>query len=148
MAHGDFDKATYHQGRALSLNPNDDLIVVQHGEILTWLGQPEEGIEWIDKAMRLNPFHPERFWGHLGRAHYMARQYSEAISDFKRISVPDSTHHSFLAASHAQLGDEAAAKAHSDAVLKQDPDISPSAAIWRRSTTISTATAITMARAC
>ncbi|MFP6741970.1 MAG: adenylate/guanylate cyclase domain-containing protein [Alphaproteobacteria bacterium] len=126
LTRGDFDKASYHQGRGLSLNPNDDLIVVQQGEILTWLGQPEEGIEWIDKAMRLNPFHPERFWGHLGRAHYMARQYSEAISDFKRISVPDSTHHSFLAASYAQLGDEAAAKAHSDAVLKQDPDFTVS----------------------
>ena len=45
-----------------SLRTNDDLVVVQQGEILTWLGQAEEGIEWIRKAMRLNPFHPERFW--------------------------------------------------------------------------------------
>ena len=41
------DKAAYHQERALSLNPNSDLIVVQQGEVLTWLGRPEEGIEWI-----------------------------------------------------------------------------------------------------
>ena len=66
MTADDHDKAYYHQRRALSLNPNDDLIVVQQGEVLTWLGQPEEGIEWIRKAMRLNPFHPERFWSHLG----------------------------------------------------------------------------------
>lgn len=43
-AHHDYEKAFYHQKRALGLNPNDDLIVVQHGEILTWLGRPEEGI--------------------------------------------------------------------------------------------------------
>ena len=61
------DKALYHQRRALSLNPNDDLVVVQQGEILTWLGQPEEGIDWIRKAMRLNPYHPERFWSHLAQ---------------------------------------------------------------------------------
>jgi adenylate cyclase len=121
LAHGEFDKATYHQGRALSLNPNDDLIVVQQGEILTWLGQPEEGIEWIEKAMRLNPYHPERFWGHLGRAHYMTRQYAEAIEAFKHIAAPDQSQHSFLAASCAQLDDGAAAKAHTDAVLKQEP---------------------------
>lgn len=121
LTRGEFDKASYHQGRALSLNPNDDLIVVQQGEILTWLGQPEDGIEWIEKAMRLNPYHPERFWGHLGRAHYMARQYSDAIDAFKRISVPDSTHHSFLAASCAQLGDDTVAATHVAAVLKQDP---------------------------
>jgi hypothetical protein len=41
-----------------SLNPNSDLIVVQQGELLTWLGRPEEGIEWIKRAMRLNPYHP------------------------------------------------------------------------------------------
>lgn len=29
LTRGDFDKASYHQGRALDLNPNDDLIVVQ-----------------------------------------------------------------------------------------------------------------------
>ena len=53
------EQAQYHQRRALSLNPNDDLVVVQQGEILTWVGQPEEGIDWIKKAMRLNPYHPE-----------------------------------------------------------------------------------------
>ncbi|RUV79988.1 adenylate/guanylate cyclase domain-containing protein, partial [Mesorhizobium sp. M5C.F.Ca.IN.020.14.1.1] len=42
--------ARYHQERALALNPNYDLVVVQQGELLTWLGRPEEGIEWIRKA--------------------------------------------------------------------------------------------------
>ena len=36
-------RRVYHQRRALSLNPNDDLIVVQQGEILTWLGQAGRG---------------------------------------------------------------------------------------------------------
>ena len=34
----EFDKAVFHQDRALSLNSNDDLIVVQKGELLAWLG--------------------------------------------------------------------------------------------------------------
>ena len=54
----DHDKAAYHQERALTLNPNYDLVVVQQGELLTWLGRPEEGIDWIKKAMRLNPISP------------------------------------------------------------------------------------------
>jgi adenylate cyclase len=53
----EYDKAIYHQERALSLNPNSDIIVVQQGELLTWLGRPVEGIEWIHHAMRLNPYH-------------------------------------------------------------------------------------------
>ncbi|WP_119458858.1 adenylate/guanylate cyclase domain-containing protein [Rhodospirillaceae bacterium SYSU D60014] len=122
VVRGDLDKATYHQERALSLNPNDDLIVVQQGEILTWLGQPEEGIDWIRKAMRLNPYHPERFWNHLGRAYFVARRYSEAVLAFKRITMPDHLHHAFLAASYAQMGDETAAADHVREVLKREPE--------------------------
>lgn len=121
LAHGDHKKASYHQERGLRLNPNNDLIVVQQGELLTWLGRPEEGVEWIQKAMRLNPYHPERFWNHLGRAYYVARRYAEAIEALNRMSSQDSQHHALLAVSHAQLGDAQAAEAHARKVLEEDP---------------------------
>jgi adenylate cyclase len=121
-AHHDHDRAFYHQERALGLNPNDDLIVVQQGEILTWLGRPEEGIEWIRKAMRLNPYHPERFWSHLGRAYFAARRYDDAIKAFQRVSQPDHAVRATLAACHAAQGDENAAKASAQDVLRLSPD--------------------------
>lgn len=120
----DHDKAAYHQERALALNPNYDLVVVQQGELLTWLGRPEEGIDWIKKAMRLNPYHPERFWSHLGRACYCAEKYAEAIEAFSRITRPDHTHHAFLAATFAQMGNAVAAAAHVAEVLKRAPQFS------------------------
>ncbi len=115
------DKAAYHQERALSLNPNSDLIVVQQGELLTWLGRPEEGIEWIRRAMRLNPYHPERFWSHLGRAQYTARSYADAIASFSKLTAPDHTHHAFLAASSAQLGNRTASGAHAREIMQREP---------------------------
>ncbi|MFZ5792791.1 MAG: adenylate/guanylate cyclase domain-containing protein [Pseudomonadota bacterium] len=124
LAHDDHDKALYHQERALGLNPNNDLIVVQQGELLTWLGRPEEGIEWIRKAMRLNPYHPERFWNHLGRAYFTARRYPEAVEAFSHIAQPDHTHHAFLAAALAQMGNKTAAAAHAQEVLKREPAFS------------------------
>jgi adenylate cyclase len=120
----DHDKAAYHQERALALNPNYDLVVVQQGELLTWLGRPEEGIDWIKKAMRLNPYHPERFWSHLGRACYCAEKYAEAAEAFSRITRPDHTHHAFLAATFAQMGNAVAAAAHAAEVLKREPTFS------------------------
>jgi adenylate cyclase len=122
--HHDHDKAFYHQERALALNPNDDLIVVQQGEVLTWIGQAEQGIEWIQKAMRLNPYHPERFWSHLGRAYFVARRYDEAIKAFQRISRADHSHLAFIAGSHAQLGNTAAAGGAAREVLQRAPDFS------------------------
>ena len=38
LVYENFDQCLHHQQRALSLNPNDDLVVVQHGEILAWHG--------------------------------------------------------------------------------------------------------------
>ena len=122
--HHDYDKALYHQERALALNPNDDLIAVQQGEVLTWIGQAEEGIEWIQKAMRLNPYHPETFWSHLGRAYFVARRYGEAVKAFQRRSRTGQTHWAFLAACYAQLGDAAAAKGATQELLQRARDFS------------------------
>lgn len=122
VTRNEFDKMLYHQQRALDLNPNDDLIVVQNGEILTWIGRPLEGIPWILKAMQLNPFHPPRFWSHLGRAHFVARQYTEALSALQHITAPDKFAHAFMAACHARLGNADAARAHVAEALRQDPD--------------------------
>jgi adenylate cyclase len=121
VVQNNLDQAAYHQRRALSLNPNDDLVVVQEGELLTWLGRPEEGIEWIRKAMRLNPYHPARFWSHLGRACFVARRYAEAIDALKCIAQPDAMQHALLAASYARLGNAAVAALHRDAALAQTP---------------------------
>nr|AAQ87499.1 Adenylate cyclase [Sinorhizobium fredii NGR234] len=114
--------ARYHQERALSLNPNYDLVVVQQGELLTWLGRPEEGVEWIRKAMRLNPHHPERFWSHLGKAHFAARQYAEAIEAFMHLSTMDHVQQAFVAACYGWLGDEIAASAHIKKLRALAPD--------------------------
>ena len=122
IASDNLDKATYHQERALGLNPNDDLIVVQQGELLSWLGRGEEGADWIRKAMRLNPYHPQRFWNHLGRAQFVARRYADAIDAFSRLNPLDAQHHAFMAASRAGLGDLPQARDDATSALRLAPD--------------------------
>lgn len=110
LIYENFEQCLYHQQRALALNPNDDLIVVQQGEILTWCGQAQEGIEWIRKAMRLNPYHPERFWGHLARANFVAGTYGEALDAARRVTTPDAPLFALIAACQVRLGKLDAAK--------------------------------------
>ena len=95
---------------------------MQHGEVLTWLGRPQEGIDWIRKAMRINPYHPERFWNHLGRAQFTARAYAEAIQSYSRITKPDHAHHAFMAAAAAQMGDATTASAHAREAVARKAD--------------------------
>jgi adenylate cyclase len=54
----------------------------------------------------------------------MARRYAEAAQAFARISTPDHTHHAFLAAAFAQMGDAIAATAHAEQVAKRAPGFS------------------------
>ncbi len=124
LVYHDHDKAAYHQQRALSLNPNDDLIVVQQGELLTWHGEAQEGIEWIRKAMRLNPYHPARFWHHLGRAYFAAHRYGEAVEVMQHITQPDLLQRALIAACHAVMGNDAAAAAQLREILQRKPDFS------------------------
>ncbi|MCG7520116.1 adenylate/guanylate cyclase domain-containing protein [Ruegeria sp. Ofav3-42] len=114
-------RARYHQERALSLNPNYDLVVVQMGELLTWVGRPEEGAEWIQKAMRLNPHHPARFWSHLGRARFTAKEYEQALDDFARLPVLDTAQNAYVAACHGWLGNSDKAKRYARAVYAENP---------------------------
>lgn len=123
ITRNDLERARYHQERAFSLNPNYDLVVVQQGELLTWLGSPKEGIEWIRKAMRLNPHHPERFWSHLGKAHFTAQEYAEAVEAFMHLSRMDAGQHAFVAATYALLRDRTAAAAHYSQMTKLDPGL-------------------------
>jgi adenylate cyclase len=118
----DHERALHHQERALALNPNDDLIVVQQGEVLTWMGRGEEGVEWIRKAMRLNPYHPERFWSHLGRAYFVAKRYREAADAFARITQSDPGILAMLAACRAATDEMPAAQALVKDVLARAPD--------------------------
>jgi adenylate cyclase len=123
ITRNDMNRARYHQDRALELNPNYDLVVVQMGELFTWLGQAREGVDWIRKSMRLNPHHPGRFWSHLGKAYFVGREYAQAIESFMHLSTMDAQQHAFVAASYGMLGDRTAAAAHMARVRQLDPQL-------------------------
>ena len=123
IARNNLDQAQHHQHKAHRLNPNYDIVVVQSGELLTWQGRPEEGIELIQQAMELNPLHPPRFWGHLARAHYTAKRYAEAISATGHIESPDMLQLAFLAASHARGGDHVQAEHCVQLAMRQNSDL-------------------------
>ena len=81
---------------------------------------PEEGIEWITRAMHLNPFHPPSYWNDLSAAYYDARQYQEAVTTIMQMPQPFRWHDVAL----AQLGGLTRARKHADAVLRRWPDFS------------------------
>lgn len=123
----DLKKSLRHQERALLLNPNDDRSVCAMGEILTFVGRPDEAEGWIRRSMQLNPFHPPRYWTHLGRALFHLDRFEEALGAFEHIPRLRKDDLVYRAAASARSGDAVALERSVAAVRAASPAFAPSA---------------------
>jgi adenylate cyclase len=121
-----YDLAELHSERSLALNPNDAMVAVYRAGLLRWLGRGEESVEWIRKAMRLNPYHPSWYWNSLAHDLHSAGFYAEALDAYGRISERPSYYHAYIAACHAELGEMEKARAHAKLALEARPDFTVS----------------------
>lgn len=118
------NRAIHHFERAVSLNPNDDLIACEHGRLLLYLDRPEDGLMRVREAMRLNPFHPNWYWNIYGRCLHTAGRYEEAIAAFERVETMQFWILAYLAACHAMIGEYDSARDYTRQVRAARPDFS------------------------
>lgn len=119
LASKDFEKAELYLDRALALNPNHDRSVCQRGELATYCGRPEEGEQWVRRAMRLNPFCLPRDWLRLAQALYHRSRFEQSLEALyrERLAVPHAP--TYMAASLARLGRRDEARAVLDEIRKE-----------------------------
>jgi adenylate cyclase len=127
MEQEDLEKAEHYHNRAFALNPNDPRMLAQRGELMTWLGRPEEGAEWVRKAMQLDPLGAHGFAHLLGRALRAGRRYEDAIEAYKQVRVPRYQFCAELAACHAAAGNDAEAARQTAETLRLNPEFSADA---------------------
>lgn len=119
----ELEAAEHHTRRAVELNPNDADGAISMGDLLVTKGHPVEGLAWIEKAMRLNPFHPPWYHSTHAVALYSLRRFAEAAQAIKRMPS-EGRWSSRLAACYGQLGREDEARAEVAAILRAKPDYS------------------------
>jgi adenylate cyclase len=108
--------------RAMMLNPN--FTDWRFGEVLVYAGDPTRAIEAVERHMRLDPFYAPLAPGWLGLAHYMLKQYSQALPLLRESVSRAPTFlagHCWLAATYAQLGNIEKARAEAAEALRIDP---------------------------
>jgi adenylate cyclase len=101
---GEHERAQSHIERAMTLNPNDVEVLYRLGAVAAYHGKPQEGLDWMQKAMRLDPFYPDSKLEPLFDACYMLGAYEKAIDVFRRWRNPPIHMHAEFAAALAQLG--------------------------------------------
>jgi adenylate cyclase len=122
-----YDEAEFHARKALALNPNRPYALVIIAEFLVYTGRPDEAVVLMNDAMRLDPNHPAWYWSVLGRAHFTARRPADAVAAMKHRPKLTAFSQAYLAATYAQLGEQAAMEGAAAEVLRLRPDFSVSA---------------------
>jgi adenylate cyclase len=119
---GDFDRGEKHIRKALSLNPNDANIAAKASSFFSVYGNPDEALTLIQRAMALNPHHPDWYWTELGLALHTDGQYSSTIEALLHCVTPTFMDLSLLASSYAQTDRGAEAQECVRQLLKVQPD--------------------------
>jgi len=109
--------------RAMALNPN--FTHQAFSEVLVYAGDSARAIEAVERHMRLDPFYMPQAHLWLGFAHYMLKQYSQALPPLREYvsRAPNFRGgHACLAATYAQLGKLEEARAEAAEVLRIEPN--------------------------
>jgi len=117
--------AETYQERGLALNPNDDRSVAAMGQIHCFRGRHDKSVEWIRKAMRLNPYDPESLWLYLGRALFHADRDEEALAAIEKLTKPRVPALAYAAAASARLGDHEAVERWTKSLGEADSSLDP-----------------------
>ena len=124
---GEYTKALADAEKAVHLDPSYANGHVLQATLLYYAGRPQEGLEKIKFAIRLNPHHPFNYPFHLGQAYFVLGRYAEAITAFQDglKSNPSSERlQIWLAATYAPTGQLEDAKWQIEQVKLVNPDLS------------------------
>ena len=118
----DLELFRIHAERAIELNPRNTETLAMVGILMGYSGDWDRSVELTTTAMDLN--HQHSGWYHFNTLfnEYRQKNYTEALIIAQKINMPDywATPMS-LAILHAQLGDDAAAKAAATELLRVWP---------------------------
>jgi adenylate cyclase len=105
------------------ITPNYADVLADSSTPLFYTGRSAEGIPLVERAMRLNPFHPSWYLWSLGRNLYGAGQHERAIQALSAVTDPVEPR-LYLLASYVALGRGEEARAEVANIRRMAPDFS------------------------
>jgi adenylate cyclase len=126
---GRFDRSGAEYQEAANLNPSHAAAHVMLGSNLTYRGQPEEAVGFVEKGIRLSPTDPRLFmWlPPLAAAHYQLRHYDQSVEIGRRSWALNRNWPiglTYVVAALAQLGQIDEARAALADLTGLDPNLS------------------------
>lgn len=80
----EFEAANSEADKALALEPNDAVTLANLGSMLRYAGRGKDAVTVIERAIRLDPFHPPNYLEWLADAYSLLGRYEDCIRAVKR----------------------------------------------------------------
>lgn len=126
---GEWDKFQNNIKMGLSIAPNSPAVLADSGVYLCLMGEIEQGLSLVKKAMALNPQHPSWCQFALFHSHFLKKEFEQAAQYVSTIETPDwFWPYALQAVISAELGDEKACAIAKENLIRLYPDFAEHAA--------------------
>jgi adenylate cyclase len=120
---GELEKFQDNIKMGLSLAPNSPAVLADSGVYLCLMGELEQGLSLVKKAISLNPQHPNWCEFALFHNHFLKNEYDKAKAYVSTIETPDwFWPYALEAINFAEIGDFEASKKARENLLRLYPD--------------------------
>ena len=116
-----WDEAEAHYETSIRLNPNDASALAEIADFKTLVGRPQQGVQFAERALRLNPHPPHWYYWNLGFAQFANGQYDDAVRTLRREETYRTVSRRILAAALAALGRVTEARQEAKLFLSTSP---------------------------
>jgi adenylate cyclase len=99
-----FGRARFHFDRVLALNPYDPHRLTDVATGLMYLGDHEAALAAMQRAMELNPYHPEDYLADLAEIFFVMQHYQEALELYDLVSHPTPKRRAWRLSAFAHAG--------------------------------------------
>ena len=79
-----YDESIANLEKAFALAPNNADVIATYGQILNYWGNPERGLQMMERAFSIEMIAPPNWEFQFGLSHLLLRQYDEALAGFNR----------------------------------------------------------------
>ena len=121
---GEHDQAVAAYDKAVDINPNYADLLAHSADLMVAISKPDEAIDRLRTAMRLNPHHPDWYLWSLGEAQYYAEHYDDALASMLKITQTSNAGLIILASVYVRLGRVDEARALVATFQTNNPDFS------------------------
>jgi adenylate cyclase len=121
-ANRQYERAIDAYDKALALNPNSADALIGKASAYAYMGRPDDAIDCVEHAKKLNPHYPEFYDWPLGVAYFQARRYEDAVATLNHLSEQNANSIVWLAASYSRLKQSKEMADAASRLLELEPD--------------------------